>query len=376
MKHIQISVSYDYVYNLINAANQRQLADRFLKNIEPEYTIEATTAGLPWFGMRHYGNQFSNVVQAIQDHPSKVVVLQLEGLHFILDSKSFSQLPADKKYIIFSSMYWDTAKYPFHFEYILVQHDAHWWYKFYRMFNSHDIFWHFPADRFIYKFEDHKPYQFLAHIGMRRPDRGIIVDIINEKLEHRNFIGSYQGHDFGAIDYKRPDWEAGFVDAKSELFQQYSSPKGFERTGLVLGEIFPIETYNLARFQLVVESVTSIPDCRFITEKTMKPVFAGMPFVVFGLQYHLKHLRDLYGFKTYNELWDEGYDEIRDPTARARAVVDLCNQLQTFDWKAAESKLKEIAAYNFRNMLYMREVYSDQSVKELGNIYNFINDIK
>ena len=134
----------------------------------------------------------------------------------------------------------------------------------------------------------------------------------------------------------------------------------------------PISTFNLTRLALVVETSITYNHSRFLTEKTFKPLVSGQPFVIYGAHNHLKNLRDHYGFRTYHELWDEGYDELWDHTARANAIIDLLNSLEHFDWKAAEPKLKEIANHNFRNILHLRDIYSNESINELDNIYNFV----
>jgi hypothetical protein len=46
----------------------------------------------------------------------------------------------------------------------------------------------------------------------------------------------------------------------------------------------------------------------FVTEKTWRCIVAKRPFIIVGSQFFLQNLKKL-GFKTFNEFWDEGYDE-------------------------------------------------------------------
>jgi hypothetical protein len=66
-----------------------------------------------------------------------------------------------------------------------------------------------------------------------------------------------------------------------------------------------------------------------LTEKIFKPIVAKQPFVLAGCQNNLEYLRS-YGFKTFGQWWDEGYDSIADPVARLTAVSnivkDICNR--------------------------------------------------
>lgn len=49
-------------------------------------------------------------------------------------------------------------------------------------------------------------------------------------------------------------------------------------------------------------------DVCFATEKTWRPIIARRPFITMGGLNHLANLRRL-GFRTFNNFWDEGYDE-------------------------------------------------------------------
>ena len=69
---------------------------------------------------------------------------------------------------------------------------------------------------------------------------------------------------------------------------------------------------------------------RRFTEKSLKPLFAGHPFVVAGQPGTLAALREL-GFRTFQPLIDERYDEVTDPALRAQRVVDEVGRLCTLD---------------------------------------------
>ena len=77
--------------------------------------------------------------------------------------------------------------------------------------------------------------------------------------------------------------------------------------------IFP---YHKTKIELVAETVT---DYFFITEKTTKPIRAGIPFVIVGGHHFLKRLRKM-GFKTFSPLIDESYDNEIDDEKR----IQMC----------------------------------------------------
>jgi len=63
-----------------------------------------------------------------------------------------------------------------------------------------------------------------------------------------------------------------------------------------------------------------------LTEKIFKPIVAQQPFVLLGCANNLAYLKR-YGFRTFDQWWDESYDEIKDPVARLQAVVRIVKDI-------------------------------------------------
>lgn len=59
-----------------------------------------------------------------------------------------------------------------------------------------------------------------------------------------------------------------------------------------------------------------------LTEKTFKPIALGMPFMLVGTRGSLQYLRS-YGFRTFDGIWDESYDDADDDTRIARMMSTL-----------------------------------------------------
>ena len=70
-----------------------------------------------------------------------------------------------------------------------------------------------------------------------------------------------------------------------------------------------------------------------LTEKTFKPIAMGMPFIIVGTRGSLKYLRE-YGFKTFDGIWDESYDDAEDDV-RIERIASL---LRSLDELPAEAK--------------------------------------
>ena len=63
-----------------------------------------------------------------------------------------------------------------------------------------------------------------------------------------------------------------------------------------------------------------------LTEKIFKPIAQAMPFVVVGTAGALAYLRS-YGFRTFDTVWDESYDDIMDDPARIACIGRLLRDL-------------------------------------------------
>jgi hypothetical protein len=141
----------------------------------------------------------------------------------------------------------------------------------------------------------------------------------------------------------------------------------FTNTGLAvdlsgLAQYFPANThdsdasadynnndYHVTAIEVVLE--TLFDDSRLhLTEKTLRPIACGRPFILMATHGSLQYLRD-YGFKTFDGLIDETYDTISDPSARSQAVVAEMSRIAALSKTEKFSlwqQIYEIAAYNQR----------------------------
>ena len=141
----------------------------------------------------------------------------------------------------------------------------------------------------------------------------------------------------------------------------------FNNTGLAvdlsgLAQYFPANThdsnasadynntdYHVTAIEVVLE--TLFDDSRLhLTEKTLRPIACGRPFMLMATHGSLQYLRD-YGFRTFDGLIDETYDTITDPRARLQAVVAEMSRISALSKTEKLSlwqQLYEIAAYNQR----------------------------
>jgi len=83
--------------------------------------------------------------------------------------------------------------------------------------------------------------------------------------------------------------------------------------------------HQSAFLQVVTETVFEYPHNSY-SEKTWKPIVNLRPFVLAGVPGSLKDLQD-FGFKTFNNWWDESYDNVINSDERLIAIADLVQHI-------------------------------------------------
>jgi len=110
---------------------------------------------------------------------------------------------------------------------------------------------------------------------------------------------------------------------------------------------FTAEDYASTKFEVVLE--TLFDDNRIqLTEKILRPIACGHPFILASTPGSLAYLRN-YGFKTFDSIVDESYDTETDPIARLNLIVTAMKTIAA--WTPEEqlvnwAKIKEITNYN------------------------------
>lgn len=80
-------------------------------------------------------------------------------------------------------------------------------------------------------------------------------------------------------------------------------------------------------FVNIVTETTFISDYVYFSEKTFKPILCYRPFIMLAPAGSLKKLKE-FGFKTFDEWWDESYDEEKDHILRfQKAYYEIENIL-------------------------------------------------
>ena len=95
-----------------------------------------------------------------------------------------------------------------------------------------------------------------------------------------------------------------------------------------------------------------------------------MPFILVGTQYSLKVLKQQ-GYKTFNNLWDESYDNIYNFDDRINAVVELVKELRTKNLKKLVLDNLDILEHNYNNFISRKSKLKDLK----KDIEKWFNDV-
>jgi len=337
------STTSELVYNFINLYNTWVIWRS--RNVEhTESLLENSDSGIPCFDHWNWNKiQYSN---------SNVIILNniTEAYN---GGYNFKDLPNDKFYIIFSNGKWDSSicKLPFNY----INHATYFVLSDYLdyYFNSKQYMFYTEKE---YNFDYPKQFNFISTTGCNREERDTFIKILKSNYKSENYVLRYNGKDLGKVANYR---EEKFPKS-GHLFAQ--TIKGLEKYYISVSHTLPIDLYNQGYYNLLSEGEIREIGSFNPSEKILKALLSGMPFVLVGSPKFLENLRNM-GFKTYNKVWDESYDDILDYEQRMNSIVDLCNRLIDFDWEKNKNELKEIADYNRLQFLKMNIFFNRQFLK-------------
>lgn len=113
--------------------------------------------------------------------------------------------------------------------------------------------------------------------------------------------------------------------------------------------------YIQQSFVNIVTETTFTVQYPYISEKSIKPMLCYRPFVLLGAPGCLKQLKS-FGFKTFNDWWDESYDQIEDHTERFEKVYSIIQTLLQTDHKDLRAMLKEMGKVLTHNRRHVKNI--------------------
>jgi hypothetical protein len=134
------------------------------------------------------------------------------------------------------------------------------------------------------------------------------------------------------------------------------------------------DDYLTCWFDVVLETLYDDPRLH-LTEKILRPIACGKPFLLCATPGSLEYLRS-YGFKTFAPFVNEDYDQLQDPLARMQAIIQTMKSIALLteeDKATLNQKLKEITNYN--KELFFSDKFFKHVIGEFVTNYQHAREI-
>jgi hypothetical protein len=169
-------------------------------------------------------------------------------------------------------------------------------------------------------------------------DRLIRLGLVDHTLMRISPVDSSLDKHYDLHEFERPEWRPHNV--LENYFPLCYADSHYSAD-------FDQTDYESTDIEVVLE--TLFDDLRLhLTEKTLRPIAMGQPFILAATYGSLKYLRE-YGFKTFSDCWDESYDLMSDSIERMNKITEVMSNISCMlpaERDAMLERAKEIAVYN------------------------------
>jgi len=294
----------------------------------------------------HYQiDRFKNVALSFYNCPNLNDVEQMTVLEYLLPRTEEKILvnisePIDKKMIDFLK-YWQNDKIIFFADIVSDQYkelfktNISWFIGPENIYAEYDICKKWLKQLHV---DWQKPCMFDCLLGRSRPHR----DRLYEQIKKSKFMDKILYTYYNSNDHL----SKGIWDNKDYIFEKEIM---FDDVGVTRYARLPVSVYNQSYYSIVSETMV-FNDFNQYTEKVAKPLVAKRPFIVFCGQHYLKNLRKL-GFKTFGNVIDESYDDIRYDYERWGLAWDQVEWLCEQDPEHIYNELHSVLVHNKKHFL-------------------------
>jgi hypothetical protein len=207
---------------------------------------------------------------------------------------------------------------------------------------------------------------FDALLGRTRKNRDAVYTGVHDHHLRDKFIMTYTG-DTPITAQSDFIWEKDCCPAETVMHGTHSHCN-YNGVEIGVSRIIPVDIFNQTAYSIVAE--TNIDNTlSFYTEKTAKPIIARRLFVAFTGYKFLENLQGM-GFKTFDSVIDESYDQILDDNVRYKEAFDQVRFLCNADQVEIYSQVKDTLDHNY-NLL----VSTDWNRAMLDQVQQKINSI-
>jgi hypothetical protein len=193
-----------------------------------------------------------------------------------------------------------------------------------------------------------KPKYFDILLGNQRQHRDTVYNYIKQhQLDHSNIMTYVRYSNQNILNNKE-----FILDQSDMLFDEDRSythsvdSVRYHGRYMNLSQIIPLQVYNQTAYTLVAET-NAVNQFNFYTEKIVKPMLGRRLFVVMAGRHYLRNLRAM-GFKTFDSVIDEGYDDVEDNVTRWEAALQQAHAIMQQPQQAVLKKIQSTVEHNHR----------------------------
>ena len=179
----------------------------------------------------------------------------------------------------------------------------------------------------------------------------------NISLDYEEKYGTVNNYRSVELDVYEPDNYAPIIDLDTFLRNtlNHTSEKN-NNNYFARAYKTPDKIYSLTKYSLISETYQSM--VFHPTEKTAKAFLAKRIFIMFSCRHFLKFLK-LRGFKTFDAVIDESYDDIEDTRKRFDMAFDQAVKLRQMDHRYVYKCLQDVLEHNCRLMQDTQKHYAE-----------------
>ena len=126
---------------------------------------------------------------------------------------------------------------------------------------------------------------------------------------------------------------------------------------------FNADFLHQAFVYVATETVGNYP-YPYFTEKTWKGLATGRPWLIIGAQNSIAQLRN-WGFQSFNQWWDETYDQLPNILDRIQTVTKILCDLEHQDLQKIEQEMLPVLQHNQQHLVTFQKQNLNDLVKEL-----------
>lgn len=219
--------------------------------------------------------------------------------------------------------------------------------------------------------KEKKSKYFDILLGCRRHHRDFVHKFIQDAALNDKVIMTY--YQRWNVDLRKTDhiFETEGLEFLPESTYNHSVHKvHYYGHKMNLSQIVPIEIYNHSYYSLVAET-NAVNYWNFYTEKIVKPILAKRLFVVIAGQGYLRNLKRL-GFKTFDNVIDESYDDELNDSKRWAMALDQIKFLTNQNTELIQSKIKSIVDHN-QSLILEHDWYNDMIDHLIQDIVDIVD---